>query len=119
VLFYKPNLPIAVIGAKDNNHSVGDGMQQGLGYGELLQVPFVFSSNGDRFLFHNKIATDGIIEREIDLDEFPSPDTLWEWWCVHRGLSEPQQKLVTQDYYGDGSTQGELTKMGYASIDKN
>ena len=103
VLFYKPNLPIAIIEAKDNNHSVGDGMQQGLGYGELLQVPFVFSSNGDRFLFHNKIATDGIIEREIGLDEFPSPDTLWEWWCTHRGLSAPQQKLVTQDYYSDGS----------------
>ena len=102
VLFYKPNLPIAVIEAKDNNHSVGDGMQQGLGYGELLQVPFVFSSNGDRFLFHNKIATDGTIEREIGLDEFPSPETLWERWCVHRGLSEPQQQLVTQDYYSDG-----------------
>jgi type I restriction enzyme, R subunit len=103
VLFYKPNLPIAIIEAKDNNHSVGDGMQQGLGYGNLLQVPFVFSSNGDRFLFHNKIATDGIIEREIGLDEFPSPETLWEWWCVHRGLSAPQQKLITQDYYSDGS----------------
>jgi type I restriction enzyme, R subunit len=103
VLFYKPNLPIAIIEAKDNNHSVGDGMQQGLGYGELLQVPFVFSSNGDGFLFHNKIATDGMIEREIGLDEFPSPDLLWEWWCVHRGLSAPQQKLVTQDYYSDGS----------------
>jgi type I restriction enzyme, R subunit len=103
VLFYKPNLPIAVIEAKDNNHSVGDGMQQGLGYGELLQVPFVFSSNGDRFLFHNKIATDGTIEREIGLDEFPSPETLWERWCVHRGLSAPQQKLITQDYYSDGS----------------
>jgi type I restriction enzyme, R subunit len=87
----------------DNQHSVGDGMQQGLGYGELLQVPFVFSSNGDGFLFHNKIATDGIIEREIGLDEFPSPETLWAWWCVHRGLSAPQQKLVTQDYYSDGS----------------
>jgi type I restriction enzyme, R subunit len=103
VLFYKPNLPIAIIEAKDNNHSVGDGMQQGLGYGELLQVPFVFSSNGDRFLFHNKIATDGTIEREIGLDEFPSPETLWDWWCIHRGLSTPQQKLVTQDYYSDGS----------------
>jgi type I restriction enzyme, R subunit len=103
VLFYKPNLPIAIIEAKDNNHAVGDGMQQGLGYGEMLQVPFVFSSNGDRFLFHNKIATDGIIEREIGLDEFPSPDTLWAWWCVHRRLSAPQQKLVTQDYYSDGS----------------
>jgi type I restriction enzyme, R subunit len=103
VLFYKPNLPIAIIEAKDNKHSVSDGMQQGLGYGELLQVPFVFSSNGDGFLFHNKIATDGIIEREIGLDEFPSPETLWEWWCVHRGLSVPQQQLVTQDYYSDGS----------------
>ena len=103
VLFYKPNLPIAIIEAKDNNHAVGDGMQQGLGYGELLQVPFVFSSNGDRFLFHNKIATDGMIEREISLDEFPSPETLWEWWCIHRGLSAPQQQLVTQDYYSDGS----------------
>jgi type I restriction enzyme, R subunit len=103
VLFYKPNLPIAIIEAKDNQHSVGDGMQQGLGYGELLQVPFVFSSNGDGFLFHNKIATDGIVEREIGLDEFPSPETLWAWWCIHRGLSAPQQQLVTQDYYSDGS----------------
>ncbi len=103
VLFYKPNIPIAIIEAKDNNHSLGDGMQQGLGYAEMLQVPFVFSSNGDGFLFHNKIATDGIIERELGLDEFPSADTLWQWWSAHRGLSEQQENLVTQDYYSDGS----------------
>lgn len=103
VLFYKPNLPIAVIEAKDNNHSLGDGMQQGLGYGDLLQVPFVFSSNGDGFLFHNNLAADGVIEREIGLDEFPSPETLWQWWAAHRGLSEAQQSLVKQDYYSDGS----------------
>ena len=103
VLFYKPNVPIAIIEAKDNNHSLGAGMQQGLGYGEMLQVPFVFSSNGDGFLFHNKIATDGIIEREISLEEFPSPDTLWRLWSEHQGLSEQQQNLVTQDYYSDGS----------------
>ena len=103
VLFYKPNLPIAVIEAKDNRHSLGDGMQQGLGYGELLQVPFIFSSNGDGFLFHNKIAVDGVIEREIGLDEFPSAETLWQWWAAHRGLSEAQQNLVKQDYYSDGS----------------
>ena len=102
VLFYKPNVPIAVIEAKDNNHSLGDGMQQGLGYAEMLQVPFVFSSNGDGFLFHNKIATDGIIEREISLEEFPSVDRLWQWWSIHRGLSD-RQDLVTQDYYSDGS----------------
>jgi type I restriction enzyme, R subunit len=103
VLFYKPNLPIAVIEAKDNHHSLGAGMQQGLGYGELLQVPFIFSSNGDGFLFHNKIAVDGVIEREIGLDEFPSSETLWQWWAAHRGLSESQQNLVRQDYYSDGS----------------
>ena len=103
VLFYKPNIPIAVIEAKDNNHTVGDGMQQALGYADMLQVPFVFSSNGDGFLFHNKIATDGKMERELALDEFPSPDTLWLWWVHHRGLNEQQNALVTQDYYSDGS----------------
>jgi len=103
VLFYKPNIPIAVIEAKDNNHSIGDGMQQGLGYAEMLQVPFVFSSNGDGFLFHNKIATDGNIERELALHEFPPAHTLWQWWAAHRGLDERQNTLVTQDYYSDGS----------------
>lgn len=103
VLFYKPNVPIAIIEAKDNNHSMGDGMQQGLGYAKLLQVPFVFSSNGDGFLFHNKIATDGVIEREISLEEFPSADMLWRWWATHRGLTDQQESLVTQDYYSDGS----------------
>ena len=103
VLFYKPNMPIAVIEAKDANHSVGDGMQQGLGYAEMLQVPFVFSSNGDGFLFHNKIAVDGIIEREIGLYEFPSADTLWQCWSTHLGLNNTQNQLVTQDYYSDGS----------------
>jgi len=99
VLFYKPGIPIAVIEAKDNTHSVGDGMQQGLGYAEMLQVPFVFSSNGDAFLFHNKIATDGVIERELALHEFPSPETLWQWWTAHLRLDERQHKLITQDYY--------------------
>ncbi|MDY0965101.1 EcoAI/FtnUII family type I restriction enzme subunit R [Massilia sp. CFBP9026] len=103
VLFYKPNMPIAVIEAKDNKHSVGDGMQQGLGYAEMLQVPFVFSSNGDGFLFHNKIAKDGVIERELALHELPSPDVLWQWWAEHLGLNTAQSELVSQDYHSDGS----------------
>ncbi|MFM8295317.1 MAG: EcoAI/FtnUII family type I restriction enzme subunit R [Microcystaceae cyanobacterium] len=103
VLFYKPNLPIAVLEAKDNNHSVGDGMQQALGYAEMLEIPFVFSSNGDRLLFHNKINTDGIIERELEFEAMPSPDTLWRWWSDHQGLTEDQTKIITQDYYSDGS----------------
>ncbi len=67
VLYYKPNIPIAVIEAKDNNHAIGAGMQQGLSYSSLLQVPFTFSSNGDGFLFHNALDRDGCIEREIAL----------------------------------------------------
>ncbi len=103
ILFFKPNIPLAVIEAKDNSHSLGDGMQQGLGYAKMLQVPFVFSSNGDGFLFHNQLATDGKIEKELSLDEFPSPKELWNLWSAHRGLSQPQQELVTQDYFSDGS----------------
>jgi type I restriction enzyme R subunit len=103
VLFYRPNIPVAIIEAKDNNHSVCDGMQQALGYAEMLQVPFVFSSNGDAFLFHNKIATDGIIERELTLHEFPSPQTLWQWLSTHRGLENKQESIIAQDYYNDGS----------------
>lgn len=102
VLFYKPNIPIAVIEAKDNTHTIGDGMQQGLGYADMLQLPFVFSSNGDGFLFHNKIAEDGILERELGLREFPSAETLWQWWSKHKGLTERQEHLVTQDYHSDG-----------------
>ncbi|WP_262072349.1 DEAD/DEAH box helicase family protein [Stenotrophomonas sp. Marseille-Q5258] len=102
-LFHKPGQPIAVIEAKDNKHSLGDGMQQALAYAEMLQVPFVFSSNGDGFLFHNRIAKDGVIERELALHEFPSPQALWRLWAEHQGLSEDQQQVVTQDYYSDGS----------------
>ena len=103
VLFFKPNIPIAVIEAKDNNHSIGDGMQQALGYAEMLQVPFVFSSNGDGFLFHNKISSNGAVETELALNAFPSPQILWEKWTRHQGLSEVQNTLITQDYYSDGS----------------
>jgi type I restriction enzyme R subunit len=103
VLFYKPGIPIAVIEAKDNNHSIGDGMQQGLAYGEMINVPFVFSSNGDGFLFHNSIAKDGKIETEITLEEFPSPERLWKMWCEDKEITPTQEEVITQDYYSDGS----------------
>ena len=102
VLFLKSNLPIAVIEAKDNRHTLGDGMQQALGYAELLDVPFAFSTNGDGFLFHNKLAPDGIIERELSLDEFPRADALWKFWADRKGLTDKQSELVTQDYHSDG-----------------
>jgi type I restriction enzyme R subunit len=103
LLSYIPNQPIAVVEAKDNKHSVGDGMQQALRYADYLQVPFAFSSNGDGFLFHNKLAKDGVIEREITMDEFPSPATLWKMYSDDKGYTQEQTELVTQDYYSDGS----------------
>lgn len=102
-LFYKPGIPIAIIEAKDNNHTIGDGMQQGLTYGNMINVPFVFSSNGDGFLFHNSIAKDGEIETEIPLEEFPSPETLWKMWCEHKEITPVQEAIITEDYYSDGS----------------
>lgn len=99
ILFYKPGMPIAVIEAKDNRHSIGDGMQQALSYAEMIHVPFVFSSNGDGFLFHNNLSTDGKVETEIGLDNFPSADYLWQLWTKQKGLSIEQEAVVTQDYY--------------------
>ena len=102
VLFYKPGIPIAIIEVKDNSQSLGAGMQQALSYAEMLDVLFVFSTNGDGFLFHNKIATDGVMERELSIDEFPRVEILWDWWTMYRGLNTKQNALVTQDYYSEG-----------------
>jgi type I restriction enzyme, R subunit len=77
ILSYKPNLPLAIIEAKDNNHSVGAGMQQALEYAEILDVTFAFSSNGDAFLEHDRTSTSVAVTREIPLDQFPSPRELW------------------------------------------
>ena len=103
VLYHKPNLPLAVVEAKDNNHSIGDGMQQALGYAEMLGVPFAFSSNGDGFLFHDGTVTDGEVERELPLNEFPTPDELWQRYCQWKGIAEKELPIVTQDYHSDGS----------------
>ncbi len=104
ILYYKPNMPIAIIEAKDNKHNVGDGMQQALDYSEILQIPFAFTSNGDSFVFHDKTSTGGPLEKEISLDAFPSPETLWEKYSKNKALEDPKvQQIVTQDYYSDNS----------------
>ena len=104
ILFYKPNVPIAVIEAKDNKHSVRGGIQQALGYANTLDIPFVFSSNGDGFYFHDKTATDGEIEKELSLEEFPSPELLWEKYKKYKGIDAPEvEEVITQDFYQDGS----------------
>jgi len=87
ILFYKPNIPIAVIEAKDNNHTVGGGMQQALEYAEILDVPFAYSSNGDAFLEHDRTAGCGVVERQIPLDRFPTPEALWARYSAAKGYT--------------------------------
>jgi type I restriction enzyme R subunit len=105
ILFYKPNVPIAIIEAKDNNHSVKAGIQQALGYANTLDIPFVFSSNGDGFYFHDKTVTSGNIETEISNDEFPSPEQLWEKYKKYKGIEDKEvESVVSTDYFLDGSS---------------
>lgn len=101
ILSYKPNLPLAVVEAKRNIFTVGEGMQQALMYAEMLDIPFAFSSNGDAFLFHDRTGTPGKVEEEISLDRFPCPEFLWQKYCEWKGLDEKRQKIVTQDYFAD------------------
>lgn len=102
VLYHKPNLPLAVIEAKANKHSIGKGMQQALDYAGLLEVPFVFSSNGDGFIFHDKTNTT-TLETEISLADFPTPAELWDKYCQWKGYTQAQLPIITQDYHDDGS----------------
>ncbi|MBE7438217.1 MAG: DEAD/DEAH box helicase family protein [Spirochaetales bacterium] len=103
ILYLKPNIPLAIIEAKDNKHPIGAGMQQALEYGDLLDIPFVYSSNGDGFIEHDRTRDKGKIERELALDEFPSPDSLWERYCTWKGFTDPQKEIISQAYYIDGN----------------
>ena len=132
ILHYKPNIPLAVIEAKDNRHSVGDGMQQALDYAETLNIPFAFSSNGDGFVFHDRTVAgkpresapqDGTPrdgdpaasaesrqpssesaprETNLPLDAFPSPAELWSRYRAWKGLGPEAEKIVLQNYHDDG-----------------
>ena len=105
VLYYKPNIPVAIIEAKDNTHTVRHGIQQALGYRELLEdVPCVYSSNGDGFFEHDFTASNGKVEREISLDEFPSPEELWKRYKKLKGIAKDDvEQIAAQDYHVDGS----------------
>ena len=102
VLYYKPNIPIALIEAKDNSHSIGDGLQQGLDYAESLEVPFVFSSNGDGFVFHDRTGKNAVRETFLNNDSFPSPEDLWARYRAWKGLTPEAEAIVLQDYFDDG-----------------
>lgn len=96
LLYYKPNLPLAIVEAKDNRHSIGAGMQQGIEYAECMDVPFVYSSNGDGFLEHDMLCGK---EREIKLEEFPSPEELWRRYKGDTSMTSDQETLITEPYY--------------------
>lgn len=101
VLFYRPNQPIAVVEAKDNKHTISDGIQQALQYARMLDVPFAFSSNGDGFVFHNKFAVKGEVEVFLPLDEFPSPETLWKLYTKASHISQERQLVIDEPYFSD------------------
>lgn len=103
ILYYKKNIPIALIEAKDDSKSVGDGMQQGLGYAESLDIPFVYSSNGSGFLEHNRLNDGSEVERELRMDSFPSPDELINRYLASKHYTDTQKETVLESYYDDGS----------------
>ena len=101
LLYYKANLPLAVVEAKDNTHAVGAGMQQALDYAEALDVPFAYASNGDGFVEHDRTGQSETVERNLTLDEFPSPEELWHRYRRWKGLSDDAVEVVLQDYYAE------------------
>lgn len=104
VLCQEPGVPIAVVEAKDNNHTVSHGIQQALGYAEILEVPSAFSSNGDAFASHNKCPAGGEdIETQFALELFPSPQKIWQRYKLFRGIKDQAEDLVLQSYYTDSS----------------
>src|SRR6266852_8810355 len=106
VLSFKPNIPLALIEAKDNTHSVGDGMQQALEYAITLDIPFVFSSNGDGFVFHDRTGTSMEKETTLSLETFPTPKDLWSKYRAWKRLTSDEEAIVLQDYFEDGSGKG-------------
>jgi type I restriction enzyme R subunit len=104
VLYARPNVPLAVVEAKQARFSVGHGMQQALAYAEMLDAPFAISSNGTAFLVHDRTGLTSPTEREVPLDAFPTHAELWALYQQWKGLTAPAAvALVEQPFYTDGS----------------
>lgn len=105
LLWLNRDKPIAVVEAKDNNHSVSFGLQQAIIYAQMLDVPFAYSSNGDGFREHDFLTGQ---ERNLGLDEFPSPDELIARWEANAnggaGVSDKEKQVINQPYYSDQNT---------------
>ena len=96
LLSYKANIPIAIVEAKDNKVTVAHGIQQAIGYAQDLDIPFAYSSNGDGFYEHDMITGE---EKEITLENFPTPKELWERYLKEKEIDEEQAKIITEPYY--------------------
>lgn len=105
VLYLSANNPIAIVEAKDNNHTVSHGLQQAMTYARMLDVPFAFSSNGDGFAEHDFLTGK---ERTFGLDEFPTKEELVERYKASvnngAGLTDVQEKMIAQPYYSSQNT---------------
>ena len=101
ILYYNSSNPIAIVEAKDNNHTLSAGLQQAITYAQMLRVPFAYSSNGDAFFEHDFLTG---YEREIALDEFPSPEELFARYLSASPKTEREQKVFDQPYYTSQTT---------------
>ncbi len=105
LLYLAPNYPIAVVEAKDNNHSVSFGLQQAMTYAKMLDLPFAYSSNGNGFAEHDFLTGK---EQQYSLDEFPSVDDLIARYKAERnggsGITKEQEDIINQPYYSSQST---------------
>ena len=104
VLSWQPGMPLAIVEAKDNKHTVSSGLQQALGYAAILDLPSAFSSNGDGFASHNRVAADNEpIENEFAMDAFPTPDLLYDRYCSFHGILPDETALIEQPYHIDST----------------
>lgn len=104
ILQWKKGTPIGVVEAKDNNKSVSHGLQQALGYAEIMNIPSAFSSNGDAFASHNKVPRENEdIEHEFSIEDFPSPLELWRRYKEFRNINDADEELIAEPFYEDGS----------------
>lgn len=105
VLYLAPNKPIAIVEAKDNNHSVSYGLQQAKTYAAMMDIPFTYSSNGDGFQEYDFLTGE---ERTLPLDGFPSPEELTARWESEtnngNGVSVNEKRVIHQPYYSSQST---------------
>lgn len=105
ILYLNANNPIAVVEAKDNNHSISYGLQQAMTYARMLDLPFAYSSNGDGFAEHDFLTGK---ERQFALDEFPTEEELIARYKAEQnggaGLTPAQEAIIAQPYYSSQNT---------------